>query len=66
MTDIQIARINELARKSKTVPLTEAEREEQASLRNEYRAAMKRNLESQLLGYRYEPAKPTDAPTDGK
>jgi uncharacterized protein YnzC (UPF0291/DUF896 family) len=55
MTDIQIARINELARKSKTAPLTEEEREEQAVLRNEYRAAMKRNLESQLLGYRFEP-----------
>jgi uncharacterized protein YnzC (UPF0291/DUF896 family) len=64
MTDIQIARINELARKSKSAPLTEAEREEQAYLRNEYRAAMKRNLESQLLGYRYEPSKSPAKPTD--
>jgi hypothetical protein len=61
MTDIQIARINELARKSKTAPLTEAEYEEQQVLRGAYRAAMKRNLESQLMGYRYEPADKTPA-----
>jgi uncharacterized protein YnzC (UPF0291/DUF896 family) len=55
MTDIQIARINELARKAKISPLSPDEKEEQAKLREDYRAAMKRNLESQLRGYRYEP-----------
>jgi uncharacterized protein YnzC (UPF0291/DUF896 family) len=57
MTDIQIARINELARKSKVTALDPIEKEEQQKLREEYRAAMKRNLESQLMGYRYEPKK---------
>ncbi|MDR0904000.1 MAG: DUF896 domain-containing protein [Ruminococcus sp.] len=55
MTDIQIARINELARKAKISPLSPDEKEEQARLRNDYRAAMKRNLEAQLMGYKYEP-----------
>ncbi|MDR0987069.1 MAG: DUF896 domain-containing protein [Ruminococcus sp.] len=55
MTDIQIARINELARKAKFSPLSPDEKEEQARLREDYRSAMKRNLESQLMGYKYEP-----------
>ena len=37
-------RINELARKSKTVGLSEAERAEQAKLRQEYREAFRRSL----------------------
>lgn len=37
-------RINELARKSKTVGLTDAERAEQAKLRQEYREAFRRSL----------------------
>lgn len=45
---INLERINELARKSKTVGLTEAEKEEQALLRAEYIAAVRRNLRAQL------------------
>lgn len=43
-----IDRINELARKSKTVGLTEAEQAEQQQLRDAYRAAFRRNLQAQL------------------
>ena len=45
-----IKRINELSRKSKTEGLTPAEKEEQTSLRNEYRALVVGNLSSQLSG----------------
>ena len=45
---LNLERINELARKSKTVGLTEAEKDEQALLRAEYIAAVRRNLKSQL------------------
>lgn len=45
---INLERINELARKSKTVGLTEAEKEEQKALRAEYIAAVRRNLRAQL------------------
>lgn len=48
MDEKMIARINELARKSKTEKLTEAEAEEQAKLRKEYIASVKMNLRSQL------------------
>ena len=41
-------RINELARKSKTVGLTEEEKAEQARLRDEFRAAFRRNFGLQL------------------
>lgn len=37
-------RINELARKSKTVGLNDVERAEQAKLRQEYREAFRRSL----------------------
>lgn len=43
-----IERINELARKKKTVGLTEEEALEQDKLRKEYIAAYRRNLEAQL------------------
>lgn len=43
-----IDRINELARKSKTVGLTDEEKAEQQTLRDAYRAAFRRNLQSQL------------------
>lgn len=43
-----IDRINELARKSKSVGLTEAEKAEQQTLRDAYRAAFRRNLTAQL------------------
>lgn len=52
MTPEKIARINELARKSKTEGLTAAEKDEQAKLRAEYIAAYKRSLVSQLESVR--------------
>lgn len=49
MTQDKIDRINELARKSRTLEgLTDAEKTEQTALRNEFRADFKANLESQL------------------
>ena len=49
MTQEKIDRINELARKSRTTEgLTPEEKEEQTALRNEFRAAIKANLTSQL------------------
>ncbi len=44
----KIERINELAKKSKTVGLTPAEKAEQTALRNEYREEFRRSLEIQL------------------
>ena len=43
MTKEQVARINELARKKKTVGLTEDELKEQAELRAEYLSEFKKN-----------------------
>lgn len=48
MDEQTIARINELARKSKGVGLTTAEKDEQAKLRREYIAAIRMNLRTQL------------------
>ena len=48
MTKEKIARINELAHKSKTVGLTEAEKTEQQALRKEYIEEMKSSLSAQL------------------
>lgn len=49
MTKEKIDRINELAKKSRTAEgLTEAEKAEQAALRQEYRDGVKANLEGQL------------------
>ena len=48
MTKEKIARINELAHKSKTTGLTEAEKAEQQELRKEYLADVKANLLAQL------------------
>ena len=48
MTNEKIARINELARKSKTTGLTEAEKAEQQALRQEYVADVKVSLRAQL------------------
>ena len=44
----KIERINELARKKKTVGLTHAEVEEQAALRREYIDAFRANVEAVL------------------
>lgn len=48
MDEKKIARINELAKKSKTQGLNEAELAEQAQLRREFIDAFKRNLRGQL------------------
>lgn len=49
ITDEKVARINELARKSRTAEgLTEAEKAEQAALRREYVDAVKASLEGHL------------------
>ena len=48
MSELNIDRINELAKKSKTVGLTEAEKEEQQRLRQADIQAFRRNLRSQL------------------
>ncbi len=48
MTEEKIARINELYRKQKSVGLTFEEEREQKKLREEYVAAVRRNLRSQL------------------
>lgn len=49
ITDEQVARINELARKSRTPEgLTEAEKAEQAALRRAYVDAVKASLQGQL------------------
>ena len=48
MTKEKIARINELAHKSKTTGLTEAEKAEQQALRKEYVEDMKSSLRAQL------------------
>ena len=44
----KIARINELYRKSKAEGLTEEEKKEQAVLRQEYIANVRKNLKAQL------------------
>lgn len=48
MDPMKLNRINELARKAKGEGLTDAEREEQAKLRQEYIALVRMNLRSQL------------------
>lgn len=48
MDEKKIARINELAHKSKAEGLTEAEKKEQQLLRQEFLAAVRSNLKSQL------------------
>ena len=48
MTPEKIGRINELAKKQKAGTLTDAEKEEQAALRLEYRQSVVGNLRQQL------------------
>lgn len=48
MDSAKLARISELARKSRTVGLTPEEKEEQNALRMEYRQAVVGNLRGQL------------------
>jgi uncharacterized protein YnzC (UPF0291/DUF896 family) len=48
MNQKRLDRINELARKQKTVGLTDAEKAEQKKLREEYLADFRKNLRGQL------------------
>ena len=48
MDNVKIDRINTLAHKAKSVGLTEEEKKEQAELRQEYLAAVRKNLRAQL------------------
>ena len=48
ISDEKIQRINELARRSKAEGLTEEEKKEQALLRKQYVADVKKNLAAQL------------------
>ena len=48
MTEQKIARINELYHKSKTEGLTEEEKAEQQTLRQEYLAAVRKNIRGTL------------------
>ena len=48
MTDEKIQRINALAKKAKNEGLTEAEKQEQQTLREEYVADFRRSLKAQL------------------
>ena len=54
MDKAQIERINELARKKKSVGLTEAEIEEQAQLRAQYLREFRANMEETLKAVRVE------------
>ena len=45
----KIARINELAKKSKDIGLTDAEKSEQKALREEYLAGMGLNIKIEIL-----------------
>ena len=48
MDNVKIDRINTLAHKAKSVGLTEEEKKEQAELRQEYLAAVRKNLRAQF------------------
>ncbi len=48
MTEEKVARINELAKKQKSVGLTDSEKEEQKKLRREYIESYKRSLINEL------------------
>jgi len=48
LSGLNLERINELARKSKTIGLTAEEKEEQRILRANYIAAVRRSLRGQL------------------
>lgn len=48
MTSDRLARINELAKKAKTIGLSDDEKAERETLRNEYRAAIRASLVDDL------------------
>lgn len=53
VTEAEIRRINELARKAKQGALTEAEKEEQQRLRKKYIAAVRASLKANLDSIRF-------------
>ncbi len=62
----KVQRINELARKKRTVGLTEAELAEQQALRAQYLAEFRQNMEETLKAVRVEQADGTYAPLKKK
>ncbi|MBP3655179.1 MAG: DUF896 domain-containing protein [Clostridia bacterium] len=62
----KIERINELARKKKSVGLTEAEVAEQAELRAQYLREFRENMEATLRAVRVEQADGTYKPLEKK
>ena len=66
MTKEKVARINELARKKKTIGLTEAELAEQAELRAQYLREFRENMEATLKAVRVEQADGTYKPLEKK
>ena len=62
----KIERINELARKKKTIGLTEAELAEQAELRAQYLREFRENMEATLKAVRVELADGTYKPLEKK
>ena len=62
----KIERINELARKKKTVGLTEAELAEQAELRAQYLREFRENMEATLKAVRVAQADGTYKPLEKK
>ena len=62
----QIERINELARKKKTVGLNAEETEEQAALRAQYLKEFRANMEATLQAVRVEQADGTYKPLEKK
>ena len=62
----QILRINELARKKKTVGLTEAEAIEQQELRAQYLREFRANMDATLQAVRVEQADGTYKPLEKK
>lgn len=67
MSPEKLARINELAKKSRTEGLTAEEKQEQEALRNEYRRAVVGNLRGQLDNtVIVEPDGSSYRPKDGK
>ena len=66
MDQKKIDRINELARKKKTVGLTAEETEEQAALRAQYLKEFRANMEATLQAVRVEQADGTYKPLEKK
>ncbi len=52
MNEVKIRRINELYHKSKKTGLTEMEKAEQQALRKEYLAAIRANIDAQMVNVR--------------